>query len=58
LVQWSDLSLEDASWEDENSLDLSRLEDKSPLQEGRNVAPILVYTRRSHGASSNNTLSG
>jgi hypothetical protein len=30
LVQWSDLSLEDASWEDEDSLDLSRLEDKSP----------------------------
>lgn len=32
LVQWSDLSLEKDSWEDTDSLDLSGLVDKSPLQ--------------------------
>ncbi|KAJ1704458.1 hypothetical protein LUZ63_004237 [Rhynchospora breviuscula] len=43
LVQWSDLSLEEASWKDEDSLDLSRLEDKSPQQEGRNVTPLIYH---------------
>lgn len=62
LVQWSDLSLEEASWEDEDSLDSSRLEDKSPLQGGGNVAPFIVYTRRPHkvsqGTTNNITKSG
>jgi Reverse transcriptase (RNA-dependent DNA polymerase)/RNase H-like domain found in reverse transcriptase/Integrase zinc binding domain/Retroviral aspartyl protease len=46
LIQWSDLALEDASWEDTDALDSSRLADKSPFQGGGDVTPVKVYTRR------------
>jgi hypothetical protein len=48
LRQWSDLPLEDASWEDIATLDSSRLADKLPLQGGGDVRPIKVYTCRPH----------
>ncbi|KAJ4780691.1 polyprotein [Rhynchospora pubera] len=49
LIQWSDLALEEASWEDMDAVDSSRLADKSSFQEGgdvRPIKPIQVYTRR------------
>ncbi|KAJ4809119.1 polyprotein [Rhynchospora pubera] len=49
LIQWSDLALEEASWEDMDAVDSSRLADKSSFQEGgdvRPIKPIQVYARR------------
>jgi hypothetical protein len=46
LIQWFDLALKDASWEDTDALDSSRLADKSPFQGGGDVTPVKVYTRR------------
>jgi hypothetical protein len=50
LIQWSDLALEDASWEDMGALDTSRLADKSLFQ-GEGMLCLLRSTHTDHVSS-------